>query len=273
MTKNLVMGSQGFVGKPFTEYLRSIGEEVVECDIKLGDEHDLRRIKVDLNDIDRVFFLAWDVGGAKYLYKEETQLQQLDWNLKLLTNVMVQLHNSKTPFLFVSSQLAEECNTAYGVTKRLGEVWTRILKGVRVRLWNVYGPLEEPSERTHVVSDFVHQAIINGEIRMMTTGEELRQFIHIDDVCKALQQAISMELEGVYDVTTFKWITVREIAEIIANLTGARVIPGELVGSTPLTPIRGKITGWIPSVRIEDGLQMMVTEMNHRLEKTGRDLE
>ena len=271
MVTNLVIGSEGFVGKVFSKYLKDDGEKVIHFDVKRTQNEDGREAVLDLDGIDRVYFLAWDVGGSKYLYKEETQLKQLDWNLKLLSNIMSQLNISKTPFLFVSSQLAEEHNTVYGVTKRLGEVWTQLLNGVRVRLWNVYGPIEEPSERTHVISDFVYQAIKTGEIKMLTSGLEQRQFIHVLDVCKALQQAISMELSGIYDITSFEWISIRQVANIIADISDAKVIPGDRVGSTPLTPIRGKIPKWLPSVKIECGLKMMVDEMRYRLQQEGQD--
>ncbi|MBO6548247.1 MAG: NAD(P)-dependent oxidoreductase [Rhizobiales bacterium] len=258
MVKNLVIGSDGFVGKPFCRYLESIGEEVVRFDIKQGEDQDGRLVSLNLEDVDRVYFLAWDVGGAKYLYREDVQFIQLDWNLRLLLNIMPQLKESKVPFLFVSSQLAEEHDTVYGVTKRLGEVWTHLIDGVRVRLWNVYGDLEEFSERSHVVADFVHQALNDGEIRMLTTGEERRQFIHINDVCKAFHSALSNQYSGLYDVSSFEWVSIREIADIIAELTGAKVIPGEKIGSTPITPIQGKVPGWLPSVGIRDGLETMV---------------
>lgn len=258
MVKNLVIGSDGFVGKPFCRYLESIGEEVVRFDIKQGEDQDGRLVSLNLEGVDRVYFLAWDVGGAKYLYREDVQFIQLDWNLRLLLNIMPQLKESKVPFLFVSSQLAEEHDTVYGVTKRLGEVWTHLIDGVRVRLWNVYGDLEEFSERSHVVADFVHQALNDGEIRMLTTGEERRQFIHINDVCKAFHSALSNQYSGLYDVSSFEWVSIREIADIIAELTGAKVIPGEKIGSTPITPIQGKVPGWLPSVGIRDGLETMV---------------
>lgn len=35
------------------------------------------------------------------------------------------------------------------------------------RLWNVYGPIEEPSERTNVFSDFVYRAINTVVTRML----------------------------------------------------------------------------------------------------------
>ena len=108
MMKNLIIGSEGFVGKPFCEYLKQKGEQVVPFDIKRSPEEDGRNATLDLDGIDRVYFLAWDVGGAKYLYRDEIQFKQLDWNLKLMLNIMPQLQDKRTPFLFVSSQLAEE---------------------------------------------------------------------------------------------------------------------------------------------------------------------
>ena len=205
--------------------------------------------------------MAWNVGGAKFLYKEDLQLEQLDWNLKLLQNVMNQLEKSKKPFLFISSQLAEEYDTVYGVTKRLGEVWTRLLNGTFIRQWNVYGPIEEDTIRSHVVSDFVSQAINTGEIKMLTTGQEKRQFIHIDDVCEAWYKAMNQNIKGIHDVTSFEWIKVIDLANTISELTGAKVIPGEKVGSTPETPIKGKIPGWLPKIDLKTGLSKMIEEI------------
>lgn len=265
MTTNLVIGGEGFVGKTFCKYLENQGEKVISIDIKKGPEQDCRTAKLDLEIIDRVYFLAWDVGGAKYLYRDEIQFRQLDWNLKLLLNIMPQLQEKKIPFLFVSSQLAEETQTVYGVTKRLGEVWTNLLEGTRVRLWNVYGPIEEPSERTHVVSDFVYQALTTGEIKMLTTGQEKRQFIHINDVSNAFHQALSQRLPEIYDVTSFEWVKVIDVAKIIAEYTGAKVVPGLKVGSTPITPIQGKIPGWEPKVTLKQGLKQLVDDMREWL--------
>lgn len=257
-TTNLVLGSDGFVGKPLCEYLERLGERVVRFDIQQGEHEDARRVRLPLEGIDRVYFLAWEVGGAKYLYRDDVQFRQLDWNLQLLLNVMPQLRESGVPFLFVSSQLAEEHDTVYGVTKRLGEVWTHLLNGVRVRLWNVYGGYEDPTERSHVVADFVHQALSTGRIEMMTTGEEVRQFIHVDDVCKAFHMALSGQLGGLYDVTTFEWVSVRNMAQIIADLTGARIVPGTRLGSTPITPMVGKVPDWKPALTLREGLASMV---------------
>lgn len=259
MIKNLVIGSEGFIGKSLCNYLENIGEEVVRFDIKRGDEEDARSAIINFKDIDRVYLLAWDVGGAKYLYKEDAQLGQLKWNLDLMSNLMPQIGASGKPFLFISSQLAEEYDTVYGVTKRLGEVWTKLLDGVFIRQWNVYGPIENTSERSHVISDFVRQAIENGEIKMLTTGEEKRQFIYIDDVCRAWHKALSDNLKGIHDITSFEWVKVIDVANMIAEMTNAKVIPGSIIGSTPITPIKGRVPGWLPSISMEEGLKNMIS--------------
>lgn len=255
---NLVLGSEGFVGLPLCEYLESLGEVVVRFDIKRGAQEDARAVRLPLENVDRVYFLAWEVGGAKYLYRNDVQFRQLDWNLKLLLNVMPQLQAAEVPFLFVSSQLAEEHDTVYGVTKRLGEVWSHLLSGVRVRLWNVYGAVEKPNERSHVVADFVYQALNAGEIRMLTTGKEVRQFIYVDDVCRGFHHALDCRAQGVYDVSSFEWVEVAEVARVIGEITGARVVPGEKQGTTPLTPMCGKLPGWLPQVTLQEGLRRYV---------------
>jgi nucleoside-diphosphate-sugar epimerase len=200
--KNLVLGSEGFVGKYLCKYLEKKGEQVVRFDIKRSKKEDCRFAKLTLKGIDKVFFLAWDVGGAKYLYREDTQLKQLQWNIDILKNVMPQL---KVPFVFTSSQLAEE-NTVYGITKKLGEFWTKLMGGCFVRLTNVYGVDEKTSERSHVISDFVNQAK-KGKIKMMTDGSEKRQFIHLEDICNTLYE------------TKNSWVSIKDIAQIIQTIT------------------------------------------------------
>ena len=264
---NLVLGSEGFVGKYFSKYLESLGEKVFRFDIEGNVNQDCRTAEIPLQDIDRVYFLAWDVGGAKYLYKDESQFRQLEWNLQILLNVMPQLRSARVPLLFASSQLAQEYDTVYGSTKKVGEVWTKLLGGVCVRFWNVYGPLEKPSERSHVISDFVHQAHFERKIKMLSTGEELRQFVHVDDVSRAMHMAMNQGLKGVYDITSFEWVSVLEVAKFIGKEVGVEVIPGKEMGRTPITPMVGKVPHWEPKIRLEDGIrQMMGILLNHEVE-------
>lgn len=260
MIKNLVIGSEGFIGKPFCKYLESLGESVERFDIKISEKMDARYAKLNLENIDRIYLLAWDVGGAKYLYDKENEKRQMEWNLKILLNLIPQFRESGIPFLFISTQLADNCDIAYGVTKRTGEVWTKLLEnGFCVRQWNVYGPIEDKnSPRSHVISDFVHQAIDKKEIRMMTNGEEERQLIHIDDVCILWHKILSEQIKEKYDITSFEWVKIIDVANLIAEITGAKVIPGEEMGKYQKNASLLKYPGWKQKVSLREGLVRII---------------
>ena len=68
--KILVLGSGGQVGAYLTDYLRRMGNEVLEFDITNGSEQDMTIIpngELDRQNIhaDFVYFLAFDVGGSR----------------------------------------------------------------------------------------------------------------------------------------------------------------------------------------------------------------
>jgi nucleoside-diphosphate-sugar epimerase len=255
---NLVIGASGFLGKRLVNFLKEKNQSVVEIDIKNGDKQDARFIKLPLENIDRVYFISWDVGGSKFLYRENTQIKQMEWNNALMNNVFPQIMN--LPFVFTSSQLAECSETVYGVQKQMGEVWTKLSEyGVAVRLWNLYGYIEEFNEKSHVVSDFVYQAKKNGQINMLTTGKEERQFIHIDDVCEALLMSFDVkDKKQTYDITTNEWTSVYDIANLIKKHTKCEIKIGDTLGKTVLVKNKKLIPNWSPKVSIEDGLKLMI---------------
>lgn len=263
MNTNLVIGSEGFIGKPFCKFLEDQGEKVVHFDIKRDPKEDGRFYTFDFTQFDKVYFLAWDVGGSKYLYESKIQKSQLDWNLQLMTNIFHQLEKHHVDFLFVTSQLAEECDTVYGVTKRLGEVWANLLQGVSVRVWNAYGYMEENNIKSHVISDFVYQAVRTGKITMLTNGEERRQFTHIHDLSRAFYMALHSNNASstTYDASSYEWVKIIDIAHIISELTGAKLFPGKTKGHDPIaSPNFGRVHGWLPQVELRDGLATMINE-------------
>ena len=72
--KILVLGSGGQVGAYLTDYLRRMGNEVLEFDITNGSEQDMTiipngELEAKIYMADFVYFLAFDVGGSHYLKK------------------------------------------------------------------------------------------------------------------------------------------------------------------------------------------------------------
>ncbi|MDP4267864.1 MAG: NAD-dependent epimerase/dehydratase family protein, partial [Bacteroidota bacterium] len=143
--RNLVLGGSGTIGTELCKSLIKQGEEVINLDLKNG--FDLRFMDLmPYKNVDYLWFLAWEVGGAKYIYNNNNLYDIINNNSLICHNIFSFLKKTKIPFLFTSSQLASSDNT-YGITKLLGEEWTKILGGKTVRFWNVYG-WEEPSEKS-----------------------------------------------------------------------------------------------------------------------------
>ena len=181
-----VLGSSGVVGTALCKVLRREKYDVIEWDIKNSYTQDLSnpinntRLREMVNKSDFVFFLAYDVGGSKYL-KNITH-DFINRNVMLMMNTFDVIGNK--PCIFMSSQMQNMSNT-YGVLKLLGEHYMQSMNGISVRLWNVYGP-EVVDEKSHVITDFIHMYKKNKSIHMLTDGTEKRQFLHTNDCADAL---------------------------------------------------------------------------------------
>src|SRR4051812_36981263 len=103
--RELVLGGDGLVGSTLVEMLRARGHEAESFDLKSGN--DLRRVGQDAFDAyDRVWFLAWDTGGAKYIESGDRQHEQYMNNCELSARTFEALARSRKPFIFATSQLA-----------------------------------------------------------------------------------------------------------------------------------------------------------------------
>jgi nucleoside-diphosphate-sugar epimerase len=222
MSRILVLGSSGQIGAPLVEYLRSKGHGVVCCDIKSSVAQDLRSNPLFLREyfegIDFCYFMAFDVGGSRYLRSYEHSYEFLENNTKIMQNVFGFLRQYKIPFVFASSQMAAYPFSSYGNLKLLGEKYTTALGGVSARFWNVYG-LETDPEKFHVITDIVSK-VLRGErtIKLMSDGLEARQFLFVEDACAALEQMMLHRREldrEVQHVSSCVWLTIRGVAECI----------------------------------------------------------
>jgi len=269
--KCLVLGSEGQIGKELVSFLRARGDEVTEWDFAEGD---LRFSSNDLNRVvlaaDMVYFLAFDVGGSLYLKKFEKTKAFLDNNVALMENVFNVLEEYNTPFIFASSQMSNMSHSPYGVLKRLGEFYTDSLPhGLNVKFWNVYGHETDP-DKTHVITDFLTSAAETGTINIRTNGLEIRQFLHANDCSKCLRElAINFEhldRNGSFDITSFKWHSVREVAAIVCGLfPGSNFLPGKAYDEVQLDaanePTEHILKYWKPETTLKDGIEDIARKM------------
>jgi len=139
-----VLGSSGQIGVYLTEYLREKGHVVIEFDKVNTPNHDMTIIPNQLLEnvietSDFVFFLAFDVGGSRYLKKYQHTFQFIDNNARLMANAFGLLKKYRKRFIFASSQMSNMSYSPYGVLKNVGELYTKSLNGLIVKFWNVYG--------------------------------------------------------------------------------------------------------------------------------------
>ena len=282
--KITVLGSSGQIGAYLTEYLREKGHEVKEFDVVNGPEQDLTLIpNILLEDAiqksDFVFFLAFDVGGSRYLKKYQHTFDFINNNARLMVNVFGLLEKYNKRFVFASSQMSNMSYSPYGVMKRVGELYTNTLKGLTVHFWNVYG-IEHDAEKSHVITDFIRKGFEEGEFEMMTDGTEERQFLYAEDCCEALETVMNsytdFKPEDPLHITSFRGSTIKEVAEIIQgqfNLIGrydVKIKPGLAKDSVQMdkrNEANNYITGWwMPKTNLQDGIAKVFNAMRKEYE-------
>ena len=221
-----ILGSSGQIGAYLTEYLRDKGHEVTEFDKNYSIDHDMTKIpnyqlRHAIKDSDFVFFLAFDVGGSRYLKKYQHTFKFIDNNARMLAGAFEHLAEHGKPFIFASSQMSSMSYSPYGVMKRVGELYTRSLNGLIVKFWNVYG-IERDHDKAHVITDFIRKGFETGVIDMMTDGTEQREFLYAEDCCEALERLMleydQFTSDSELHITSFRSTTILEIAKIIQGI-------------------------------------------------------
>ena len=235
-----VLGSSGQIGAYLSEYLSRKGHIVREFDIVNGIHQDMTHIpntylRNAIMESDFVFFLAFDVGGSRYLKKYQHTFDFVNKNTRLMANAFGFLEQYDKPFIFASSQMSNMSYSPYGTLKRVGELYTESLGGLIVKFWNVYG-IEKDHKKAHVITDFIRKGFEDGDFEMLTDGEEVRQFLYAEDCCEGLE-AVMKNYDQFYandplHITNFDYTTIREVAIIIENefrLIGkpVNIIPGK----------------------------------------------
>lgn len=272
--KYLVLGSHGQIGEGLCSFLDSLNMEYESMDIVKDSSHDLR-IKTNpvlekkIKECDFVFFLAFDVGGARYLAKYQHTFEFFHNNILIMSNVFELLEKYNKKFIFASSQMSNMSYSPYGVTKAVGERYTDALGGLTVKFWNVYGP-ERDLEKAHVITDFILKAKNHRLIDMMTDGTEVRQFLHVEDCSRCLltlaEKYVILDKSREYHITSFKWNSILDIAETIAqHFPGTSIVPAE-AKDTVQKDKRNEadpyiLEFWHPQIDIKEGISQIIKEI------------
>ena len=280
MSRVLVLGSSGQIGAYLSSYLKDKGHEVIDYDIELGPEYDLRVIpssyfEGEVRKSDFVFFLAFDVGGSRYLKKYQHTFDFIDNNTRMMTNVFRMLKKYEKPFVFASSQMSNMGHSPYGVLKNVGELYTKSLNGLVVKFWNIYG-IENDYEKSHVITDFIKKGFETGTIDMITDGTEEREFLYAEDCCEALDTVMCKYSDFTSDnelhITSGVSTSILEIARQIQLYFGGIQKEVEIVPSEAKDEVQKDARNiadpffrkwWEPKTSLAEGIGKVFNEMKN----------
>jgi nucleoside-diphosphate-sugar epimerase len=281
--KITILGSSGQIGAYLSKHLRDKGHVVIHFDKVETPNHDMtvipnQYLENAIETADFVFFLAFDVGGSRYLKKYQHTFDFINNNTRLMANTFNLLNKYKKRFVFASSQMSNMSYSPYGVMKRVGELHTTALKGLIVKFWNVYG-IENDHEKAHVITDFIKKGFEEGEFEMLTDGTEERQFLYAEDCCEALETIMECysDFKSIdpLHITSFHNDSIKSVAEIIQGQFGligkeVKIKPGIAKDSIQMDKRNEAdlyITGWwLPKTTLDQGIAKVFDAMRKEYE-------
>lgn len=159
----------------------------------------------------------------------------------------------------------------YGFHKHVGEqfvAYYRRMRGLRaavLRYGNVYGPGQDPSTEAGVVAIFT-QALLEGRRpEIFGDGEQVRDFVYVDDVVAANLLALDRDLDLPVHVGTGVGTSVNDLLRLLAALVGTSAeadhgspVPGEVRRIVLDVRRAEELLGWRAQVPLEEGLRRTV---------------
>jgi UDP-glucose 4-epimerase len=154
---------------------------------------------------------------------------------------------------------------------------------VVARLFNTVGP-RQTGRYGMVIPNFVHQALTGADITVFGDGSQSRCFTHVNDAVNAvIAIAAHPEANGeVYNVGGNHEITILELATRIKEMTGSKsrivIVPynkayeegfEDMVRRVPDVTKLNQLTGYRPTVSLEDALKSIIADQRARLRKLG----
>lgn len=254
--KVLVTGGAGFIGHHIALHLDREGFEVSVLDsLQRANPLAITRLRESgipliVGDV-RTFqeYGGFDivVHAAALVNVEESirnPLEYYDVNIMGTARVGYECSKNKIRLIYLSSAAVygEPVKTPvserdpvnplspYGLSKLVGEQilgnYSRIygLKHVSLRLFNVYGPGQNPSY-AGVISRFLTNAIEGKSLEIYGDGFQTRDFIHVEDVARVVEKFISQDIfdDEVYNVGTGIGTRIMDLARMIIEISGRSV--------------------------------------------------
>jgi UDP-glucose 4-epimerase len=307
MASYLVTGGAGFIGSHLVDALLNEGHSVIVIDnlssgkrenlspkaeLIIGDICDRQLVLDTLTKVDGCFHLAAQLGIqiAKDQWLE-TNKNNLVGTIAIFDAVseLKEKQHKDIPIVYTSScaiygdatelPLPEDILTfptsGYGADKLACELHGFVaakvhgLKTVGLRLFNIYGPRQDPhAGEAALIPSLIEKIQNNQAIDIFGNGEQSRDFVHVNDVVRHFiffMNNIEKSSPNVYNVCTGQSISVMDLIEAISKSLNrdlevdhhpARV--GDVLHSRG-NPDKAKQLGIAAKVSLEQGLNELLS--------------
>jgi UDP-glucose 4-epimerase len=295
----LVLGGTGFIGKNLVARLLKNGEEVKVFSrapkAVLGGARLIEDKKLELIAGDLATFTGWEsvLDGVREVFhlagSATPQVSDADpaydIGSTLLGTVSFLQHSSRYRafrLIFCSSggtvygvnegKVSEGAPTnpigAYGIVKLTIEKYLELFKHrdnldyVVLRPSNVYGPWQDPSKGQGIIGIFLERILEGLPIRVYGDGENVRDYLFIEDLISALLKAASYRgEETVFNVGSGRGYSINEVISSIEDLTQKKAD----IHSLPARPFdarhnvlnierAARLLNWKPQNSLKEGL-------------------
>ena len=164
-----------------------------------------------------------------------------------------------------------EQENPYGITKISMEQFCKLYHNLFefdvaiLRYFNPYGPGELHQPETHAIPNFVKSILSKKPIPLFWKGEQIRDFIYIDDLAQAHVLALTLSGLHILNVGTQTGVKVIDVVKKIFQIIGYEVPiedKGERKGDVPALVASSekiqKVLGWNAKVDLDEGLKRTI---------------
>ncbi len=271
MQKYLVTGGEGFIGNEIAKATNAI-----PFDLKSGEDIlDIEKLKLACSEINGIFHCAAKISVSESIQKPDEYKRT---NVQGTASVIEAVLERKTKIIFSSSaavygvlNFSAEENlplhplSPYAENKCDAEKLLQEsgIPSIVLRYFNVYGPGQSASY-AGVITTFIQHALRNEDILIYGDGEQVRDFIYVDDVVQA--NVVAMESNctsgDVFNIGSGIVTSINQLAEEIIRLSNSSSIikknparSGDIVYSQANIIKAKEMLGWNPKVSLQEGLK------------------